>query len=206
MRPLDAPPRGWSSVPRPLADTTVSTAKGSTLSYYGYVFEVPWNKIEHEWDDGWTVRIRFGTGQTIILNNPEYFPSNPIGPDIPESKYEQCKAIVSTIPSQWSPFRSHREFARVRRLLEIKGAWFEHNTAAPDIFSFSTNYYRGFEFSGLSHDWQHVTVNFFDTKDRWLQINILGDAGNHVRLTQSEINRLIQSFRSLPSAQTRQRN
>jgi hypothetical protein len=49
-------------------------------------------------------------------------------------------------------FPSHTEFARIRILLEIKGLWFEQNTAAPGIFSFETNDYRGFEFKGAEGD------------------------------------------------------
>ncbi len=217
FRPPGSSPRGWSSAPRPLDDTIASTAKGSVLSYYGYRFEVPWDEIDKAWDGERTVQIRFKTGQVIRFNNPQYFQDNPIsshaaqddgdyftqafGTGIRELKYDQFKAIASTTPSQWSPFRSHREFARVRILLGIKGVWFEHNPAAPDIFSFETNDYRGFELSGLSHDWQNVMVNLFDKTDRWFQISVLGDVRSGARVTQPEINRIIQSFGPTSSTQ-----
>jgi hypothetical protein len=188
----------------------VSTVEGSTLSYYGYRFQVPWKEIDKEWNEGRWAQVRFKTGQTIRFTNPAFFQDNPIsgqvakddpdyfteafGPVIRESKYEQYKAVISTTPSQWSPFISHREFARVRILLEIKGLWFEHNVAALDIFSIETKGYRGFEFSRLSHDWQEVDLSIFDPTDHALHISILGDARFGVRLTQSEINRVIQSF------------
>jgi len=215
LRPLlltstDYPPRGWSSVPRPLADTKVSTAEVSILSFYGYRFEVPWKEIDKEWNDGRTVRVRFKTGETVTFNNPEYSQNNPINSDfakddrdsfkmafgrgMSESKYDQLRAVLSTTPSQLSPFRWHTEFARVWILLEIKGLWFEHNTAPPDIFSFETNDYRGFELSGLSHDWQDVTVNLFDTANHWFVVNIQGDELRGVKITQPEINVVIHSF------------
>src|SRR5208282_4784031 len=213
----DDPPRGWNSVPRPLADTAASAADGSTLSYYGYRFEVPWKEIDKEWNEGRWAKVRVKTGQEIRFNNPEYFQSNPLSDDVAkedpeefgqafgtrirESKYDQFKAVISTTPFQWSPFRSHREFTRVRILIGIEGLWFEHNTAAPDIFSFETNGYRGFEFSGLSHDWQNVTLDLFDATDRWFQINISGDARSGVSVTQSEVNRLIQTFGPAHSTQ-----
>lgn len=207
-RSSDIPPRGWSSVPRPLTDTTVSPAEGTVLSYYGYKFEVPWPDRDKERNEGRWVEVTFKSGQTIRFTNPAFFQDNPIsghfvdsyyfkeafGPGIRESKYEQFKAVISTVPSQWSPLLSHREFARVRILLEIKGLWFEHNAAVPDIFSFETKSYRGFEFSGLSHDWQDVDLNLFDPTDHSFHVSILGYAGSGVRLTQSEINRIIQSF------------
>jgi hypothetical protein len=210
LRPSDIPPRGWDSAPERLADTKASTADGSTLEYYGYRFEVPWKGIDRDSNEGRAFEVRFKTGQVIRFLNPEFFQDDPINNHVAkddrdyfvrafeagvhESKYEQVKAIVSATPSQWSPFRSHEKFARVWILLNIKGLWFEHNTAPPDIFSIETSSYRGFEFSGLSRDWQNVTLNLFDGADRRFQINVLGDARSGVRITQPEINRMIQSF------------
>ncbi|HMJ20264.1 MAG TPA: hypothetical protein VK513_00100 [Terriglobales bacterium] len=84
--------------------------------------------------------------------------------------------------------------------MRIKGLWFEHGKAAADIFSFETDTYRGFEISGLSHDWPNVALDLFDKTGRhWFAITIDGDARSGVRLTQPEINRVIQSFRTAPS-------
>jgi hypothetical protein len=194
-------------------------AEGTTLSYYGYSFDVPWRAIDKERNQGRAVELVLKTGQTIRFYNPEYSDRNPIdsvashvdqndfrlgfGPEVRESKYDQFKAVISATPSQLSPFCSHREFARTLVLLEIKGLWFEHSKAAKDIFSFETVDYRGFENSGLSDDWQNVTVDLFDKADRhWFAITIEGGAHSGVRLTQPEINRVIQSFRVAPSSPT----
>ena len=143
LRPLlfglsDGPLRGWSSVPRPLDDTSLSTAEGSILSYYGYRFEVPWKDIDWEHDDGPIAEVGFKTRQTVTFLNPIRYQENPIGgafaSGIHESKYEQYKAVISTTPSQWSPFRSHKKFAQVRTLLDIKGMWIENYGPTADIF------------------------------------------------------------------------
>jgi hypothetical protein len=192
-------------------------AEGTTISHYGYSFEVPWRIIDKERNEGRAVELVFKTGQTIRFNNPEYSDRNPIDGvashvdqndfrrgferEIRESKYQQFKAVISATPSQLSPFCSHREFARTLVLLEIKGLWFEHSTAASDILSFETKDYRGFEFSDLPHGRQNVVVHLFDRGDRhWLTIAIAGDARSGVRITQLEINRIIQSFRITPSS------
>ena len=208
LRPADSPPRGWSSVPVPLHETTASTVEGSTISLYGHQFEAPWKEIEGE-EQG--ERIRFKPGQIITFYNPELTAVDPINAQIVhitraefettfgagpfQSKYDQFNAILSARPSEWSPFRTHRNFARFQTLLEIKGLWFEHNVVAPEIFSFETTNYRGFELSGLSHDWQNVTLNLFDVRDRRFVMNIKGDSRSGVKITQPEINRIIQSFR-----------
>jgi hypothetical protein len=59
--------------PTPLADTATTTADGSTLSYYGCTFEVPWKEIETERNEGSTVEVLFKTGQVIEFNDPSYF-------------------------------------------------------------------------------------------------------------------------------------
>ena len=182
-----------------------SNTEGTALSHYGYRFEVPWKDPGKEFDEGRWVQVNFKSGQVVRFSNPA-FQDNPISghvsvdfkevfvPIIHESKYRQFKAVMSTVPSQWTPFRSRKEFARVRGLLELKGVWFEHNVAAPDIYSFETNRFQGFEISGLSHDWQEVGLNLFDSADHWFRISIFGNVPPGVRLTQSEINRIIQSF------------
>lgn len=208
----DAPPRGWSSVPRPLTDTATSIAEGTTLSYYGYTFEVPWKEIDKERNEGSTVEVRFKTGQVIKFNNPVYFDSDPISSfsshldqstfrqafstGLHQSKYQQFEAVISATPSQLSPLLSHTDFARIRTLLEIKGLWFEHSAAASDIFSFETTDYRGFENSGLPHGWQNVVLHIFDKRDQhWFTILIACDDRSGVKLKQAEVNRVIGSFR-----------
>lgn len=209
-RPPEYSPRGWSSAPKQLDDKMASTAEGTVLSYYGYTFEAPWNEPDGARNVGRWVEVRFKAGQVIRIFNPEYFPDNPISSSVAlgddnyyfvqafgagshESKYDQFKAICFTTPSNFSPLRSRREYARIRTLLGIKGLWFEHNPVAPDIFYFETVNYRGFEFSGLSRGWQDVSLNLFDRTDGWFQIVVIGDSLSGARITQGDINRIIQS-------------
>lgn len=210
LRPSGAPPRGWSSTPKPLTDTAVSPDKGTVISYYGYSFEVPWTGRERYRDRGEWVEIGFKDGPTIKFVNPAIFQQNPVrdtpalmdhsyftegsGGHVPRSKYESLGEILATAPSQLSPFLSHREYRRIRTMLEIKGLMFEHNRYIPDIFSFQTKDYRGFEFSGLSRGWQEVNLSIFDKTDRWFRIGIYGSAGSEAKLTQADANRVIYSF------------
>ena len=194
----------------------MTTAVGMVLSFYGYRFEVPWKEVERERNpEGW-IEVTFTSGPRVRFANPAFFRESPIsgvglavhsdhfrkgfGASVGESKYQQFKEVVSATPSQLSPFRSRTEFARMLILLDIKGVWFEHNAEAPDIFSFQTKGYRGFEISGLSRDWQQVRLDLFDSGDHWLRIDIFGDHRSGVRLTQPEINRIIYSFAPAPSA------
>ena len=211
QRREDSPPRGWSSVPQPLTDTRISTAPGTRLSYFGYRIEVPWKEIERERNEGRWTDVRFKGGPTVKFINPESFDEDPInrsalltgkgdfdlvfGEAIRESKYQQFKDIVSVKPADLSPLSGRREFARTKVLLEIKGLWFEHNVAAPEIFSFDANGYRGFEISGLARNWQSVGLHFFDqSANRSYAVFLNVDLPSGAKLDQAEINRVIQSF------------
>jgi hypothetical protein len=202
--------RGINVAPRPLEEIPVSTAEGPAISYFGYSFEVPYKKIvrERESDD---VEIQFATGQHLTLFDPDrpYF-HNPFSDcgtgqnstddhrgfksEICNSKYEQFKAVISATPSQLSPFQSHDQFGFTLALVNQKALWFEHNSVAPDIFSFATPQCRGFEISGVSLNWQRVDLAMFDATDRMFKMRIEGDDHVGVKLAESEIGRIIRTF------------
>lgn len=206
----DEIPRGWSSVPQPLTDNAVANERGTKLSYFGYDIEVPWVDIDRETNEGRWAKVRFKTGQTVRFFNPAYSNVNLIdrhyasdakdfdlafGSEIRESKYDQLRDILSVSPKDVSPFRSHRQFARIRILLDTKGTWFEHNKTAPQILSFDTAQYRGFEISGLGNGWQNVKLHFFSkANNRSYFVGVEVERNSNVKLSQSEINCVIQSF------------
>lgn len=218
MRPMllrapDDPPRGWSSAPQPLEEFEVSKASRFVISRDGYQFEVPWGELKSERGDG---EIELQTGYRIRYGQPQLDPINPailhcnlsdftkiFGTPLHESRYDQFRDIVSAVPSGWSPLQSHRGFRRYEKLLEIKGLWFEHNPTAPDVLSFQTTDYQGFELSGLRRGWQNVTLYFFDSQNHWFVINIQGDELRGMKLTQPEINLVIQSFGFVHSGTSR---
>jgi len=217
FRPVGNPPRGWSSVPRPLTDMNALSGEGSTISHYGYTFEVPWKGSLREQEHARWFTTQFGTGQMVTIVDPKMSQTDPLkyphaidsdvyqeafGKGIEGSKYDHYKAIISATPSQWSLFRSRTSFARVRTLLEMKGLWFEHNPSAPDILSFDTSAFRGFEISGLSQGWQYVELNCFDNTDRWLKITIEVNDQSGVILSQPEVNRVITTLGPLKSGRT----
>lgn len=206
-----SPPRGWSSVPQPLTDTRISTAPGIKLSYFGYSIEVPWKEVERERNEGRWADVRFKGGLTVKFVNPSFFNEDPInrsalllrmddfdvafGAAIRESKYQQFKDVVSVKPADLFPFCGRRHFARILVLLEIKGVWFEHNVAAPEIFAIQARGYPGFEISGLARNWQSVGLHFFDQgANRSYSVFLNGDPRSGAKLDQAEINRVIQSF------------
>jgi hypothetical protein len=196
-----------STIPRPLVESGESLASGTSLSYFGCRFEVPWQEIVLERNEGRWAEVQFKTGQTVKVSNPNEFYVHGFISDylgnssiwetalkegFPASKYDQFKAVLSSSPSQLSPFQSRPTFARTLVLISQKGLYFEHNPLKPEIFSFERPNLRGFEVSGIAQKMEEATLTFFDPTDRMFTVRIRG--GQNSNLNQSEINRVIYSF------------
>ncbi len=182
----------WPETPRPLSDTSVSTAPSTTLSYYGYKFEAPWVGIKKEENDPRWSRVFFNTGQDISLWNPDYSQR--------DQSYQYLRTILSMTPSQLSPFRSHTNFARSWAYLESKGLLLEHNRAT-GIFNIQNEAHKGFEISEISTKGL-AQIILFDTADRELILQVSGirdTPDTRRKLSQAEVNRVIQSFTPDPS-------
>jgi hypothetical protein len=196
-----------STIPRPLVESGQSSASGTVISNFGCWFEVPWQETVLERDEGRWVEVQFKSGQTVEVFNPRAiyvhgFISDYVGSSsvwemaskegFPTSKYEQFKAVLSSSPSQLSPFQSRPKFARTMVLLSQKEVYFEHKPFKPEIFFFERPNLRGFEVSGISQKMEEATLTFFDPTDRMFMVRIRGD--RNTDLNQSEINRVIYSF------------
>ncbi len=200
-----------STIPQPLAESGQSSASGTSLSYFGCRFEVPWQEIVLERNEGRWAVVQFKTGQTVTVFDPaqfyadgfiaEYYVGDSsiwkmaLKEGFPSSKYEQFKAVLSSSPTQLSPFQSRPRLARTMALLSRKGVYFEHNPFRPQIFSFQRPNLRGFEVSGISQKTQKMeeaTLTFFDPTDKMFTIRIRGD--RNTNLNQLEVNRVIYSF------------
>src|SRR5207245_11561698 len=104
-------------------------------------------------------------------------------PPLRSTLFPYTTLFRSLAPSDLSPLHSHREFARIHALLDIKGIWFEHSVAVPEIFLFETTQYRGFETTGLARGWQNAGLDFFDgAQDHRYFVGMEGDARSGVKL------------------------
>jgi hypothetical protein len=207
---LTSPP-WWGETPRPLENEDVSKAPGTKLSYFGYQFEVPWSGIEKEWNDEEKVKIQFQTGQYIIFIVPAksqndlrtYAASKDTGDSLtaraPEvssqSNYERLKLTLSMTPSLLRPFESRKNFNRDSQYLLDKGNSLEHSGATA-LFSIQSANYKGFEIDGGSYSGR-VDLILFDAADHLFNLE-LSQGWKGAKLSQSEINRVIQSFNAAP--------
>jgi hypothetical protein len=206
-----------SATPQLLLELDKDSATGTSLSYFECRFEVPWQHVELERNEGRWAEVQFKTGQSVkILNPSEFYVHGFIdgqfvdsnmwemasSEGIPKSRYEQLKALLSVTPAQLSPFQSRPKFARTLVLLTQKGIYFEHDPFKPEIFSFERPDLRGFEVVDFwpgdnLQDIEEVTLSLFDSRDRLFVLRIRGTRSN--TLSQAQVNRVIDTFTFLDS-------
>jgi hypothetical protein len=106
-----------SATPRVLLKLDKDSAKGTSLSYFGCRFEVPWQDVELERNEGRWAEVQFKTGQTIrVLNANQFYvdgfiDAQFVAPNVwkmaliegfPKSRYAQLTALLSAAPAQLS--------------------------------------------------------------------------------------------------------
>lgn len=124
-----------SATPQVLAKSDKDSAAGTSLSYFGCRFEVPWQHVALERNEGRWAEVQFKTGQSVkVLSSSDFYVHGFIdgqfvdsnvwelasSEGIPKSRYEQLKALLSVTPVQLSPFQSRPKFVRTLVLLKQK--------------------------------------------------------------------------------------
>ena len=197
-------------VPEPLVDLASTKAPGTTLSYFGNSFEVPWKDTKIEKSPSNIAVVKFASGQVVMIWAPtgktglldEIANDKEMGSpamramfaeDIKAGPYEQESALLSVSSTQVHFFDPPRVSARHAFLLFFKAI------AAPSemitgIYSYQTSAVRGFQFGNPAAS-PHSSLEVYD-----LAGNSLGEVicffgkSTSARGTQADINRIIQTF------------
>jgi hypothetical protein len=199
--------------PKPLSDYSVSTASGTTITHFGYRFEVPWNgpyKTKQTTTVNWFF-ISFDSGQVVVFIAPPDSSglfSNMVNDRSEEMKnlglllgdltrlsaYDQYRTLLETTPSTIRAFGPRPEAVRGMTLLMIK-ALAPGPGIATGSFSFAMPDKRGFQL-GDPQKSARLQLEVFGEGNRWVEI-LLSPAKN-AHLTQPEINRILTTLRPLP--------
>jgi hypothetical protein len=202
-------------VPVPLSDTSISTARGSTLTKFGYQFDVPW-KMKETKETGTIAIFRSESGQEAIMF---WDPAEIKGPvklmkDTPgvqlgalasvygakaiQSNYDFDQAVVNSTPSQLSYVLPRRKEVRAAVLLMLKPI--EMIDSETGFYSFETQNLRGFQ-NGNPAEAKNVIVKAFDVQDRQFEFVFGNRSYPDSGLTQADINLILHTLRPAPAAQ-----
>jgi hypothetical protein len=195
--------------PQPLTDYSVLSGPTTTISYFGYEFEVPWNTaFKVKGGKASIVQLQFDSGQSLtfivpanqdgllseIVQDRSLNMSNlrPVLGDLTNSSaYDQYGALLDTTPQSVRAFGPRAEAARAATLLTIKAIAVGPGLAT-GVFSFKFSDKRGFEIGDPQ-------------KSKRVDLEVFGMGGHHVemllfatkdsaKLSQSQINRILSSL------------
>ena len=192
------------AMPEQLISTESSEGLGTTLSYFGYQFEVPWIGVENQYQGPSLVVVRFNSGQVVMFQNPmetlkilkatrKVFEA--WGNTAALSNYSAYDYVLHVTPRQMSVFMPRQEAVRVAALLPIKYAFAYKSESG--LYSFDWANIKGFQCGspGLTRT---IIVNAFDRNDAPIQLIFSTKDGSQAVLSQSDINRVLTTIRLSP--------
>jgi hypothetical protein len=202
--------------PLELADYSVSNSPGTTLSYFGYEFDVPWNANFKQKAAGKNlVEVQFESGQHIVFIVPENQSGllteivedhslnmsdlRPVFGDlIKRSAYEQYGVLLNTTPDSIRTFGPRAEAVQGVTLLTIKAIALGPGLES-GAFSFDLPGKRGFQI-GDPQKSKRVDLEVFDTTGHHFEF-LCGSTNAKIRFSQPELNRILTSLHlaSVPS-------
>ncbi len=213
-----AKPEFWI-VPTPLANLPIDQTPGRKFAFYGYQFEVPWTDVKREtrlksmqlvffsndfaimlWDPAQRVdRLKLLTGEGT---ENEAAIKGLFGEEATRSNYALLSKVLNLTPRDLQLSFSRQKMVSSSVLLMLKPMW--THTLQGGLYSFQTNWLRGFQQGDPTGD-KTVTIDAFDAHDHEIKLSISRAQNANQDVTQSELNRVIFSFRPIPASQTKPR-
>lgn len=205
-------------IPQPLMDLAISDTPGTTLSYYGNTFEVPWKGMtEVPWKDAAKLKsiptithLKFASGQDLLVWAPkgtrgflqDIAEDKDMGSpamrilfaaDIKEGPYQEESAVLNATSDQVRFFDTPRASARGFFLLFFKSIA-ENPEIRTGIYAFHTPFVRGFQRGNPAYS-SRIRMTFFDSNGNSLgELSFSYGKETSNRGTQADLNRIIQTF------------
>jgi hypothetical protein len=200
--------------PLPAAAKPGKPAPPAQLKAYNYEFKSPWpgnptakgtlTYTEFRYDSGQVIVFfdpdsQVDTMRTLKASNPaEYQRFATVFADKPlNTNFEMYQAVYQTTPAQLSPIASPSDAMRMNVLLLWKLSFGLDLPCDGDFYSFDWSNAKGFQFGNPDRK-VPVAVRAFDDRDH--QFRFIFTAANAAadRITQSDINSVLQSLQVLP--------
>ena len=215
-----------SVVPTELKDKSISDAPGTKLSYFGYEFEVPWNDLDETQNKFYPkdkpektmVDLRFRSGLRLRFKSlPAHVWRNDsdcctkgavrivasvFGQEAVHSNYSFEKAVYGFAPSKmhyWS-LSPHVHFSE-QGVLVIKSIM-PSKAADTGIFNVQNQSYRGFQQGNPQERQDGILLDLYSDEGGIEMIFSQKDYRDPARITQPELNRIIQSLRKAPQTES----
>jgi len=195
------------AVPRPLLDLRATDDPGTQIKAFGFEFEVPWKGSETPVRGEFIKRFSFEEDRVVALWNPSTDPnfaallrseglSRILGRDAVNSRYSLEAATLNATPHPINLFTPPSESIRQFILLTQKSA--EEHRGTVDILSVASHDLRGFQIGDPARV-SSVLLLLFDKSDDELEVLVFKNPKTKSRITQGDVNRIIQTIHSTSS-------
>ena len=201
--------------PQPLSDYSTDDSPGTTISYFGYEFEVPWKTAfkEKAFKKDWLAQLQFDSGQNITFIVPKqarFFNEvsedkslnmdlRPILGDLMDrSAYEQYGTLLSTTPRSIRAFGLKGEAIRGITLLTIKAIAMSPGLES-GAFVFELPDKRGFQIGDPERS-RRVDLQVFELAGTHVEI-LCRSTNETVHFSQPELNRVLATLHRTASTQ-----
>jgi hypothetical protein len=202
-------------VPTPLPDTSVSTTPGTTVTFFGYQFEVPWQgpvAVKNPGNDYLAVAYSDSIGKPLMFFNPandrgmkitrqelKAKGQDPSSADVflnAHSDYDVERSVLYATPAQLSLVFPSRKDVWVAAFLTIKQS--RALGADTGLYSLEFGQLRGFQMGDPSRA-RNVRVEVFDRDDREFEFGFGckpdPEYASKQGFGQRDINRVLQTLR-----------
>jgi hypothetical protein len=198
-----------------LPDSSVSQASGTTLSYFGYEFEVPWTDIDAEKTKivgGNKVIIAFRSGNVLSVwsGQPHEFMNYLLeqgkidkdtfrkiyGDEALQSDYNFKRLILETTPQNITIFTDSRT-AVSRGVLVMVKAMCVGGDANSGIFSVQGKEFKGFQYGLPQNPPKRLSVELFPA-DGHLDLIFGQKKTGSTIISQADVNRVVQTIHKVP--------
>ena len=182
-----------------------------SLTFYGYIFDVPWENIDKERMEKDFSSKAFDCGISILVAKPKKIPGikntllsktpnmnnktiGLFGKEMLINEYSFIHSMLNVTKKSLSIFESREETLRKSILLVMKNIYVPLE-AETGIYSFRINGFSGFQFGDSSLKHRKITLRFFDNHDIEFNIILYVPKEKKAVLNQNEINCIINSIR-----------
>lgn len=198
-------------VPVSLSDSSVTPSTGKRLAVCGYGFDLPWNDLsESKTKSNTTKQVMYfdsGLVMAVTCIPPRTFVNTflsqgkltaddfqqAFGNEALQSDYAFTRLMLQTTPNKITLGTSRKEASATLAMLVVKGI----ATPAADsgMFFVHTDQFDGFQYENPALHPRRVLVDLFSTDQSLEFAFLLSYQGASPRISQAEINRIIQTVR-----------
>ncbi|MGB9463475.1 MAG: hypothetical protein WBR10_00040, partial [Candidatus Acidiferrum sp.] len=125
------------------------------------------------------------------------------GSESVKSNYIFHKTLLESTPATMWPWMSRRDAVRTSFLLLLKGV--SSVGGETGIFKVIEGGWNGFQFDDPTKNPKRVTLELYDAQDRHVEISFGLPAGPKGRITQGDVNRVIETLKPADQATTQTR-